>query len=102
MARVRKEVFGRSYIGALMTNRDGGSQRNTVVGGDARFTFFKNFNVMGLLARADDTRVATQTWAAQAGVEWRSDRFEVGGNYIDVDPLFRADISATRSTWPRA
>ena len=96
VARVRKEVFGRSYIGALMTNRDGGSQRNTVVGGDARFTFFKNFNVMGLLARADDTRVATPTWAAQAGVEWRSDRFEIGGNYIDVDPLFRADIGFIR------
>ena len=28
---------------------------DTIVGGDARFTFFKNLNVMGLFARAEDT-----------------------------------------------
>ena len=76
VGRVRKEVLGRSYIGAIMTNREGGGQRNTILGGDARFTFFKNFNVMGLFARADDTRVDEEPMghAARRGVALRSSR----------------------------
>jgi Domain of unknown function (DUF5916)/Carbohydrate family 9 binding domain-like len=96
VARVRKEVLGRSYVGAMMTNKAGGDARNTIVGGDARFTFFKNLNVMGLFARADDTRVATPQWATQLGAEWRSDFLEIGGNYIDIDPLFLTDLGFIR------
>ena len=54
VARVRREVLGRSYIGAIATNRQGGGLRNGVVGADARFTFFNNFNIMGLAARSED------------------------------------------------
>lgn len=96
VARVRKEVLGRSYVGAMMTNKEGGGTRNTIVGGDARFTFFKNLNVMGLFARADDSRVARTQWATQVGAEWRSDVFELGGNLIDVDPEFRTDVGFIR------
>ena len=94
--RVRKEVLGRSYIGAIATNRQGNRQRNTIVGGDARFTFFEHLHVMGLFARADDTRVGTNQWATQLGAEWRDDFVEIGANYIDVDPQFNAGIGFVR------
>jgi hypothetical protein len=95
VARVRKEVLGRSYVGALATNRDGDA-RNTLLGADARFTFFDNLNVMGLVARVEDTRVATNQWATQAGAEWRDDFVEAGVNYIDIDPQFNPGIGFVR------
>jgi hypothetical protein len=96
VGRVRKEVLGRSYIGAIATNRQGNGQRNTLVGADARFTFFEHLNVMGLFARAEDTRVASPQWASQLGAEWRDDFLELGANYIDVDPQFNAGVGFVR------
>ena len=95
IARVRKEVLGRSYIGAIATNRQGGGARNLLVGADARFTFFNYLNVMGMAARAED-RGRPGQWATQLGAEWRADRFELGANYIDIDPAFNAGIGYVR------
>lgn len=95
IARVRKEVLGRSYVGAIATNRQGGGARNTLVGADARFTFFNYLNVMGVAARAED-RGRRGQWARQIGAEWRDDRFELGANYIDIDPAFNAGIGYVR------
>ena len=95
IARVRKEVLGRSYVGAIATNRQGNGSRNTLVGADARFTFFNYLNVMGLAVRAED-RGRPGQWAKQAGAEWRDDRFELGANYIDIDPAFNAGIGYVR------
>jgi hypothetical protein len=95
VGRVRKEVLGRSYIGAILTNRDG-VVRNTVMGADARFTVLRHLNVMGLAARADDERVGRGQWATQLGAEWRSDLIEAGANYIDVDPEFTAGLGFVR------
>ncbi|MDP2322071.1 MAG: DUF5916 domain-containing protein [Acidobacteriota bacterium] len=111
VGRVRKEVLGRSYIGAIATNRQGGGLRNTVLGVDGRFTFFNNLNIMGLAARSDDARTAgtddtpragtalpaTPQWATQLGAEWRDDFFEAGANYLDVDPNFNAGIGYVRA-----
>ncbi|HXG88785.1 MAG TPA: DUF5916 domain-containing protein [Vicinamibacterales bacterium] len=96
VGRVRKEVLGRSYIGAIATNRQGNGARNTVLGADGRFTFFEHLNVMGMAARAEDTRVGKNQWATQFGAEWRDDLFEVGGNYIDIDPRFNPGVGFVR------
>jgi hypothetical protein len=95
VGRVRKEVLGRSYVGGLVTNRQGGGQRNTVVAADARFTFFDHLNVMGLAARSDDRGRPAQ-WATQLGAEWRDDFIEAGANYIDIDAGFNPGIGFVR------
>ncbi len=96
IARVRKEVLGRSYIGAIATNREGGGVVNRVVGADARFVLRRYFNVMGLAARAGDSRARRAQWARQLGAEWRDDFIEAGANYLDVDPQFAAGIGFVR------
>lgn len=96
VGRIRKEVLGRSYVGALVTNRAGNGARNTLVAADARLTFFQNLNVMGLVARADDSRQRRSQGAAQLGAEWRTDLIEAGANYIDVDPDFNPGIGFVR------
>lgn len=96
VGRVRKEVLGRSYVGAMVTNRQGGGLHNTVVAADARFTFFNNLNVMGLAARSDD-RGRDPQWATQVGAEWRDDFVEAGANYIDIDANFNPGIGFVRT-----
>lgn len=96
VGRVRKEVLGRSYIGALATSRRGGDGRNTVVAADARFTLARYLNVMGLVARAADGDVGRAQWARQIGAEWRDDLVEIGGNLIDVDPQFTPGLGFVR------
>jgi hypothetical protein len=51
--------------------------------------------VMGLAARAED-RGRPGQWATQLGAEWRADRFELGANYIDIDPAFNAGLGYVR------
>ncbi|MGQ0736650.1 MAG: DUF5916 domain-containing protein [Acidobacteriota bacterium] len=96
VGRVRKELLGRSYVGAMASNRQGNGARNTVIGLDGRFTFLEHLNVMGLVARVEDTRVAAPQWATQVGAEWRDDLVEAGANYIDIDPQFNPGIGFVR------
>jgi hypothetical protein len=110
VGRVRKEVLGRSYVGAIVTNRQGNGARNTVVGADARLTFFRNFTVAGLVARSDDrarsqpdagvpaarTSRGRAEWATQIGAHWQGDLVEAGANYIDVDPEFTPGLGFVR------
>lgn len=96
VARIRKELLGRSYIGAIATSRQGAGDRNRVAGIDARFVFWNHLNVAALAAAATDAGVEGTRWARQAGAEWRSDLIEAGVNYLDIDDGFRAGVGFIR------
>jgi len=102
VGRVRKELLGRSYVGAIFTNRQGDGRFNRVVGADARFVFLKYLNIAALAARsAESTTPASspggdKRWVRQAGVEWRADKIEGGVNYIGIDPGFNPGAGFVR------
>jgi hypothetical protein len=96
VARVRKELLGRSYVGAIATNRQGSGGRNRVGGVDARFVLWKHLNIAALAAAAADDGVSGTRWASQAGAEWQSDLIEAGVNYLDIDNDFRAGVGFVR------
>ena len=95
-ARLRKEVLGRSYIGAIVTNRDGGGRFNRVAGADARFVFKQHLTVAGLAARSFATGVRGPQWARQLGAEWVDDKLEAGANYLEIDPTFEPGVGYVR------
>ena len=94
VGRIRKEVLGRSYVGAIFTNRQGGGRFNRVVGADAQFVFLKYLNIAALAAKSEDSGASPgrpgggKRWVRQAGVQWRADKLEAGMNYIGIDPGF--------------
>jgi uncharacterized protein DUF5916/cellulose/xylan binding protein with CBM9 domain len=95
VGRVRKEILSRSYVGAIVTNRQGDGRFNRVVGADARFVFFRYLNIAALAAKSSESATpesslpgADKQWVRQAGVEWRADKLEGGVNYIGIDPGF--------------
>ena len=96
VARVRKEMLGRSYIGGILTNRQGGGDRNRLVGMDARFVLKKYLNVMGILAKTFTSGISDKDWIRQIGVEWRADLLTAGINYMDVEPNFNPGIGFIR------
>ncbi|MGH9254118.1 MAG: DUF5916 domain-containing protein [Vicinamibacterales bacterium] len=94
VGRIRKEMLGRSYVGAIFTNRQGDGRFNRVVGADARFVFLRYLNIAALVARSAESATPSSAlasdkrWVRQAGVEWRADKLEAGMNYIGIDPGF--------------
>jgi len=88
VARVRKETMDRSYVGAILTNRQGEGSANRVAGADARFVLHKYLSVVGLVAASSDQAVPGTHWAAQAGTEWVADFVEAAVSYAKVDEGF--------------
>lgn len=95
-ARLRKEVLGRSYIGAIVTNRVGGGRFNRVTGADARFVFKQHLTVAGLAARSFASNVRGPQWARQLGAEWVDGTLEAGANYLEIDPVFEPGVGYLR------
>ncbi|MBI4520222.1 MAG: carbohydrate binding family 9 domain-containing protein [Gemmatimonadetes bacterium] len=94
--RLKRQVMERSYVGALVTNREGSGQYNRVVAADARFVFWRYLNVMGLLAKSADSETGGQEWVKHLGAEWRADLLEAGIIYLDIDPQFAPGIGFVR------
>jgi len=90
--RMKQDVLGRSSIGALFTNVQGGADHNRVVGLDGDFTFFDYFSIDGFVARVDDSGLDGNPWAGQIDVGWDSDRWSASGSYMVVQPEFASDL----------
>jgi hypothetical protein len=95
VARARKEILGRSYVGGLLTSRQGGNTVNRVAGGDARFVLREHLTLTGLVAGSSDDGGGTR-WATHAGTMWESDLLEAAASYVNVDPGFSPGVGFVR------
>ncbi len=96
--RAKQDVFGRSTIGGIFTNVQGGNDYNRVVGLDANFRFLEHMRVTGFAARVDDSRMEDSPWSTSLSAEWNSDRWELGASYLRVDPDFDSELGFIRRT----
>ncbi len=97
VARFRREMLGRSYVGGIFTNRQGGSNFNRVAGMDARFVLKRYLHVMGMLAKSFTSDISgDKEWLRQIGTEWRTDLVTAGVNYMDIEPDFDPGIGFLR------
>ncbi|MFQ5742394.1 MAG: DUF5916 domain-containing protein [Acidobacteriota bacterium] len=92
VVRIQQEIFSRSRVGMLLTNRSGGGTTNRVVGADGNFTFYKHLSLNGFLARATDTDLEGSKWAGQGIVSWNSDQWNFSGDILRVAPDFQTDL----------
>ena len=96
VARVRKDVLQRSYVGAIVTNREGGGTFNRVVAADARFIFKEHLTVAGLVAHSFEPDVTNDSWVHHVAAEWRDDLVEAGVIYLDIEPNFDPGVGFVR------
>lgn len=96
VARVRKEMLDRSYVGAIVTTREGGAASNQVVGADARLVLHKYLSVVGMAAASRDAQVQGTRTAIQAGAEWLSDVLQADVNVADIEDGFTPGVGYVR------
>ncbi|MCZ6750261.1 MAG: DUF5916 domain-containing protein [Acidobacteria bacterium] len=79
VVRVKGNILARSYVGAIFTRNTAGlsGNDNKVAGVDASFTFFRNLNLRGFLAKGGSADQEDRKWAGLGRMEWNSDRLGV-------------------------
>jgi hypothetical protein len=95
VARFRRELLSRSYVGAIATARDADGPSSTVLGADARFVLKRYLTLSALAARADDGAGPPQ-WARHLGAFWDDDFLALRATHLGVDPLFNPSVGFVR------
>lgn len=92
VARVKRDVFGRSSVGAMFLNRSGGgSASNRSVGLDGVFTFGKlDWVVLG--AKTFTEGRTGRDWALATRAKWTSEKAEAGLTYVDIAERFNSTM----------
>jgi len=92
VGRVRKEVLGRSYIGGVVTRREGGGSYNQVLAADANFVIAEHLQVGAMLARSSETEAGGDRWVRHAAAQWRDDFLQAGFTVLDISSDFNPGV----------
>lgn len=95
VVRFRREILGRSYVGAISTVRDGAGAARSTLGADARFVLADHLAIGAMAARADNDQGGAG-WARYLAAEWESDIFEADVSHLNVDPDFDPALGFVR------
>ncbi len=99
VARVRRDLFASSDIGAILLSRDTAGSAgdfNRVAGVDANFRFFRSLSLNGFAARSDTPGVTGNQDAAKAGIGWEDSRKRLQTSIMKIGDGFRDDIGFVR------
>jgi hypothetical protein len=92
VARLKQNIFGRSYVGGIVTSRQGAELEDTTLGGDFMLLFGRNFKINGNLARSGGSRGDEGDWMANFGANHDTDLYNWTVRYDDIDPDFNPGI----------
>ncbi|MEO5761077.1 MAG: DUF5916 domain-containing protein [Vicinamibacteria bacterium] len=95
VARVRRDLFKRSQVGVVFTNREGGGRFNRVGGLDARFASKKWF-VEGFGARVFDGSGQSLKGSAFLRGGYDADRYAATYRFLDVQKNFNPGLGFVR------
>lgn len=91
--RATRDVFERSQIGGIMTERRTATgEVNRVVGVDATFYRGNALSLQTFAAKVFDQRFASGTAAARASLGWNTDRLGVNFSFLDLQDNFRPEL----------
>ncbi len=91
--RWKQPVFGRSSVGALVTNVQGpDGQYNRVFGIDTDLTLFDHLFVSGFVAGGQDSDVDGTSWVGQLSAGWETEAWGLGGDVTYVADDFDTDL----------
>jgi hypothetical protein len=98
VARVKRNLWTNSWIGALGTNRDStiGGDFNRVYGGDAHLEFYQRLLVDANVLRSDTPDRSGQDHARQLEVAWRDDEVTLTTGYNELQPNFNPEVGFIR------
>jgi hypothetical protein len=97
--RVKRDVFRRSSIGAMFTNRSASASQpgsNQAFGFDTTMSFFQNVNVNGFYARTETAGLSGDTDSYQGHFEYAGDRYGAVAEYLKVGDNFNPEVGFVR------
>jgi hypothetical protein len=98
VARVKRDLFGRSSIGAIVTNRSvsaSGTGGNLAYGLDGTFVFFKNLQINTYWARTDSDqplRPGGNQTSYRAQLEYTGDRYGLQIERLGIGDSFNPEV----------
>jgi hypothetical protein len=95
VARVLRELSGRSRIGAILVNRfatDDGSGDNHAYGVDARFAVTDALTLESYFARTHTEELDGPAYAASMGASYNDADWSIGGSYREVQRGFSPEV----------
>jgi RluA family pseudouridine synthase len=101
VARVRRDVFRSSDVGAIILSREPNGDSadfNRVVGVDTNFRFFRNLSINGFFARSESRGVTTDQDSAKASIGWEDSKKRLQSSIMKIGEGFRDDLGFVRRT----
>jgi hypothetical protein len=101
VARVRRDLFRSSDIGAIVLSREPNGDSgdfNRVVGVDTNFRFFRSLSVNGFVARSESPGVTTDQGSAKASIGWEDSAKRLQASVMTIGEGFRDDLGFVRRT----
>lgn len=95
--RIKRPVLAQSSIGAIVLNRDGASE-NRSAGVDGAFTLGRNTVLTTVLAKTFTPGTRGRDAAGALDFDWKTDRFNAGATYLDIQERFNAGMGFIRRT----
>jgi hypothetical protein len=98
VARVKRDILGRSSIGAIVTNRSvsaASPERNVAYGLDATFVFFKNLQINSYWARTDGgqpLRANRNQTSYRAQLDYTGDRYGLQVERLTIGDSFNPEV----------
>ena len=96
VVRLRRDIFTRSNIGVLFTNRQGGGTFNRVYGADLNLYLGQRWSLESYFAAVDEPETSTGTTSAYAKLEYRADRYGAIYRYLDIGESFEPGVGFVR------
>ncbi len=98
--RLRRDILGRSTIGALFTDRSQSTtrpgERNDLFGVDGLFTFFQNVRINSYLARTHTVGRAGDDWSYRGQLDYAADRYGLTAERLKVGEDFAPEVGFQR------
>lgn len=96
VARVKRDILRRSFIGMLATNRSSSlrapGQSSGMIGLDSSFGFFQNLTITGLYARSNAPTVAGPNDTYGSQYSYNHDRYGLTAGYLYVAKGFAPEV----------
>ena len=94
--RLQRDLFNRSTVGALFTNRQGGGRFNRVYGADVNLLLRDAWTFEGFFARVDEDTEREGSDSAYARAAFDKDLWGTGYRFLDIEEDFDPGVGFVR------
>jgi hypothetical protein len=99
VARLKRDIFGRSNIGLIGTHRSAAIDTpgsNTVIGADANFTFLQNLDINAYWARSKTEGLEGNDSSYMGSLRYGGDRYGVELEHLVIQENFNPEVGFIR------